>query len=383
MTRPIYLDNAATTRLDPRVLEAMLPYLTDRFGNPASRTHAYGWEAEEAVEQARRQVASVIGAEASELVWTSGATESNHLALRGIVSAYRSKGRHVIISSIEHSAVLETAERLEEEGASVSRIAVDEEGRIDLAALEAAIEPATVLVSVMHGNNEIGVLQDIGAIGAICRRHGVLFHTDATQSFGRVPIDVRSMQVDLLSASGHKIYGPKGVGALFVRRRDPRVVLRAEQRGGGQERGLRAGTLNVPAIVGFGAAATLLSEVESERIARLRDRLEAGLLARVPGARRNGGNAPRLPGISNLTVGGIEGEALILSLKGVAVSAGSACASASLEPSHVLLALGLPESDARASLRMSLGRFNSEEEIDQVIEELASGVDRLRSASGG
>jgi len=378
---PIYLDNAATTRLDPRALEAMLPYLTERFGNPASRTHAFGWEAEEAVEAARRQVAALISADPHDLIFVSGATEANHLALRGVLNGYRTRGRHCVTSAIEHSSVLETADALRSEGFEITSLGVDSEGRVDLAQLEAALRDDTVLVSILHGNNEVGTLQDLAAIGALCRARRVVFHTDATQSFGRVPIDVDAMKIDLLSASAHKIHGPKGCGALFVRRRSPRVALVPDHRGGGQERGLRSGTLNVPAIVGFGAAAALMTPGGDEtcRIASLRDRLETGVLREVPDARVNGGNAPRLPGISNLTFPGIEGEALLLELRGLAVSTGSACASASLEPSHVLLALGRPESEARSSVRFSLGRFTREDEIDRAIEEVRSAVIRLRA----
>ncbi|MFN8546760.1 MAG: cysteine desulfurase family protein [Candidatus Eisenbacteria bacterium] len=284
---PIYLDNAATTRLDPRVLEAMLPYLTERFGNPASRTHAFGWEAEEAVETARRQVAASIAADPQDVVFVSGATEANHLALRGVLNGYRARGRHCVTSAIEHSSILETSEALRAEGFQVTTLGVDREGRIDLEELGAALREDTVLVSVMHGNNEVGTLQDLAAIGSLCRARHVLFHTDATQSFGRIPINVEVMKIDLLSASAHKIHGPKGCGALFVRRRSPRVALVPDHRGGGQERGLRSGTLNVPAIVGFGAAAQLMT----------------------PGGAAASGRAPRSPGDRNpARRGGREGE---------------------------------------------------------------------------
>ncbi|MCC7144208.1 MAG: cysteine desulfurase [Candidatus Eisenbacteria bacterium] len=385
MIRPVYLDNAATTRLDPRVLEAMLPYLTDRYGNPASRTHAFGWEAEEAVESARREVAAVIGADPSAIAFVSGATEADHLALRGAVGAYRTKGRHLIVSAIEHSAVLEAAESLERHGCEVTRLPVDRDGRVAPDQLAAAIRPDTVLASIMAGNNEIGTQNDLPALGAVCRERGVIFHTDATQAFGRVGIEVDADRIDLLSCSAHKVHGPKGVGALFVRRRGPRVALEAQQRGGGQEGGLRAGSLNVPGIVGFGAAARLLREesTESARIAALRDRLEQELLASIPGAYRNGGNGPRLPGITNLGIDGLEAEALLLSLRGLALSTGSACASASLEPSHVLLAIGRGPFEARNSLRLSLGRFTTAEEIDRAVEEVRRAVTELRSTGAG
>lgn len=372
MQRQIYLDNAATTRVDPRVLEEMLPWLGDRYGNPASRTHAFGWESEEGVEHARSQIASVLGAKPTSLFFTSGATESDNLALRGVLGAYRSKGRHFVISTIEHSAIRESARALVEEGWECSLVPVDASGRVRPEQLAPLLREDTVLASVVHANNEIGVLQDLEAIGALCRSRGVLFHTDAAQSFGKVPIDVELMKIDLLSASAHKIHGPKGVGVLYVRRLGPRVRIEPLVHGGGHEGGLRAGTLNVPAIVGFGKAAEIARDempIEAIRIASLRDRLESVLLTRLRGVRRNGGD-PRVPGISNVHFEGVDGEAVLLGARDVAFSSGSACASATLEPSHVLLALGQSPREARNALRFSLGRFTTAEEIEAVLAEL-------------
>lgn len=381
--RPIYFDHAATTPCDPGVLEAMLPWFSERFGNPSSRSHAWGWEAEEAVEVARRHVAALIGAAPEEVVFTSGATEADNLALRGVLEGPGREGARLLASSIEHSAVLDTARALADDGRPVEFLPVDASGRLDPAVLAKQLEAKTALVSVMHGNNEIGVLQDLPKLSAAAHAAGALFHSDAAQSFGKVAIDVNAMGVDLLSMSGHKVYGPKGVGALFVRRRSPRVRLRPEQTGGGQERGLRSGTSNVPAIVGFGEAARLAAlrmQSDAIQVASLRDRFEEKVVARVPGIRWHGAQAARLPGISNLRVEGIEGEALLLALRGVALSSGSACASATLEPSHVLLALGCDEEEARSSLRVSLGRTNTEAEVDQVVDWLAVAVADIRSA---
>lgn len=380
---PIYLDNAATTRLDPRVLEAMLPYFTERFGNAASRTHRYGWEAEEAAEIARRQLARALSADSKEILITSGATESNNLALKGVAEAYAAKGRHLVTTKVEHPSVLDAARSLATRGAELSLLDVDREGRVDPESVRAALRPETVLVSVIHGNNETGVLQDAAAIGGICRRAGVLFHLDATQSFGKVPLDVNELQCDLLSASAHKIHGPKGVGLLYVRRQTPRVRMVPQLEGGGHERGLRSGTLNVPGLVGFGAAAALAMEncaEEPARIASLRDRLESELLARLDGIVRNTPAAGRLPHILSFSFRGLEGEALLLGIRGCAVSSGSACASASLEPSTVLLALGRSRDEARSALRFSFGRFNTAEELDPVIEEVVRVVTDLRRA---
>lgn len=379
--KPIYLDNAATTQLDPRVLDAMLPYFTERYGNAASRTHRFGWEAEEGSEVARRQIANVIGADPKEILVTSGATESNNLALKGVLEAYPAKGRHLVTTAIEHPSVLDAARVLADRGAELTVLKVDAAGRIDPESVQAALRSDTVLVSVIHGNNETGVLQDAAAIGAICKRAGVLFHLDATQSFGKVPLDVETLQCDLLSASAHKIHGPKGVGMLYVRRRAPRVRLVAQLDGGGHERGLRSGTLNVPGLVGFGAAAALASDAEEgSRLEGLRDQLEAALLERLDGILRNTPSRGRLPHILNVSFRGLEGEALLLGLRGCALSSGSACASAALEPSPVLLALGRSREDARSAIRFSFGRFNTAEELEPIIEEVVRVVTDLRRA---
>jgi cysteine desulfurase len=367
--RRIYFDNAASTEVDPRVREAMLPYLGGTCGNPDSRSHPFGWEAEEAVAVAREQVAALIGAGPDEILFTSGATESNNLALFGILRGVATG--HLLTTAIEHSALLEPARQYLREGGSVTELAPDAAGRIDPAALRAALRPDTRLVSVQHANNEIGVIQQLAAIGGVCAERGVLLHTDATQSVGKIPIDVRAAGVQLLSCSAHKFHGPKGVGALYVRRRSPRVALRPLLFGGGQERGLRSGTLNVPGIVGMGAAARIAGEemtADAARVGSLRDRLERGILASAPACFINGVEAERLPGIGNLTFPGISAESLILGLRGVACSAGSACASGRVDPSHVLLALGLAPDRARSSLRFSLGRFNTAEEVDRVIQ---------------
>ncbi|MEZ4650770.1 MAG: cysteine desulfurase family protein [Candidatus Eisenbacteria bacterium] len=387
--RPIYMDNAATTRVDPRVVEAMLPVFTESYGNAASRNHAFGWEAEELVEIARRDVASVLGCEARELFFTSGATESDNLALKGVLRAYASGGRHLVTTKVEHPAVLDAATALERDGASVTRLPVDREGRVDPKDVAKAIRDDTVLVSIIHGNNETGVVQDLAAISHVCRERGVLLHTDATQSFGKIPTNVQALGCDLLSLSGHKIHGPKGVGALFARRRNPRVRIEPLLDGGGHEGGMRSGTANVPGIVGLGVAARLAAEgfaaeglaAGSADLSRLLDRLERGIRERLPeGILWNTPSSGRLPHILNLSVTGVPGEALLLAMRNVAVSSGSACASASLEPSHVLLALGLRPEDARAALRFSVGRFNTEDEVDRVVEELAMVVTELRAA---
>ncbi|MCA9754358.1 MAG: cysteine desulfurase [Candidatus Eisenbacteria bacterium] len=382
--RPIYMDNAATTSVDPRVVAAMLPVFSESYGNAASRNHAFGWEAEELVEIARREVASVLGCEARELVFTSGATESDNLALKGVLRAYSSKGRHLITTKVEHPAVLDAATALERDGMDVTRLRVDSEGRVAPEDVAGAIREDTVLVSIIHGNNETGVVQDVPSIASVCRERGVLLHTDATQSFGKIPTDVRALGCDLLSLSGHKIHGPKGVGALFIRRRNPRVRIEPILDGGGHEGGVRSGTANVPGIVGLGVAARLASkELESDphRIATLLERLERGIRERLPdGVLWNTPESGRLPHILNFSVTGVEGEALLLAMRNVAVSSGSACASASLEPSHVLLALGRSPAEARAALRFSLGRFNTEEEVDRVIDEVGTVVGTLRAA---
>jgi len=384
MNRPVYLDNAATTPTDPRVLDAMLPYFREKFGNAASRNHKYGWEAEEAVEAARKQVAAVLGADAKDIVFTSGATESNNLAIKGVARSYRQKGRHVITQATEHKSVLDPCGWLEKEGWQVTYLPVDSAGRIDPARLEKAITEQTTLVSIMFANNEIGTIQPIAEIGAICKRRGVIFHTDATQAFGKVPIDVEKMGIDLLSCSAHKIYGPKGVGALYVRRRNPRVSAEPILHGGGHERKLRSGTLNVPGIVGLGKAAELcLAEMaeESARLRRLRDRLWAGLSGQLDGITWNGSPECSLPNILNVSFAFVEGESLMMGMSDLAVSSGSACTSASLEPSHVLRALGVSDELSHGSIRFSLGRFNTEEEIEAAIPQVVATVRRLREMS--
>lgn len=380
----IYFDNAATTPVDPRVRDAMLPYLGSSCGNPDSRSHPFGWEAEEAVTIARERIAGLLCARPEEVVFTASATEAINLALFGVLRRAGARGGHLLTTAIEHSALLEPARRLRREGFEVTELPPDDQGCVDAARVESALREETLLVSVQHANNEIGVRQDLAAIGAVCARRGLLLHTDATQSFGKVPIDVGACGIHLLSCSAHKIHGPKGVGALYVRQRAPRVSLEPLLYGGGQERGLRPGTLNVPGIVGFGEAARIAQEemeADASRIEALRLRLERGVVERVPGCRVNGVGAPRLPGIVSLTFPGLSAESLLLGLRGVACSAGSACASARLEPSHVLLALGLPPEEARSSLRFSLGRFNTVAEVDLVIEELSALAARLWSAA--
>lgn len=373
MRLPVYLDYNATTPVDPRVLERMLPYFTEQFGNASSKGHAYGWAAEEAVTQAREQVAALLGADPSEIVFTSGATEAVNAALKGVAEAYAAKGRHLVTVQTEHSAVLDTCRALERQGFTVTYLPVDSDGLVDLAALEAALTPETILVSVMWANNETGVLQPIPEIAEVVRSRGILFMTDATQAAGKVPINVA--HVDLLACSGHKLYGPKGVGALYVRRRQPRVRLVPFMNGGGQERGLRGGTLNVPGIVGLGAAAALAQEAlprEAERLRVLRDRLERGLLDAVPDAYINAHRTPRLPQTTSITFPGRRAADLMAAARDLALSTGSACASGSDRPSHVLQALGLPDDDARATLRLSLGRFTTDEEIDHAVARLAA-----------
>jgi cysteine desulfurase len=378
---PVYLDHNATTPCDPRVVEAMLPYFTERFGNAASRTHAFGWQAEEAVENARERVAALIGAGPKEIVLTSGATEAVNLAIKGVFDRYASRGNHIITVATEHKAVIDTCKHLEKSGAEVSWLPVDSEGLIDLSELEAAIRPTTILISVMFANNELGMLQPIREIGAIAKRKGVAFFSDATQAVGKLPVDVQADGIDLLALSAHKIYGPKGAGALYVRRRDPRISLTAQMDGGGHERGMRSGTLNVPGIVGLGKACALCGkemEADRRRIEPMRDRLEAGLM-RLDGARVNGSRNHRLPATTNMSFAGIDGEALLAALaKDVALSSGSACTSASPEPSYVLKALGLDDELAYASLRIGLGRFTTDEEIDYAIERVSETVQRLQ-----
>jgi cysteine desulfurase len=378
---PIYLDYNSTTPCDPRVVEAMLPYFSGKFGNAASRSHAFGWEAEAAVELAREQVAGLIRAEPKEIIFTSGATEGDNLAIKGVVEAYASKGKHMITVVTEHKAVLDTAQHVERMGGEVTWLTVDKEGLINLAELEAAIRPETVLIAVMYANNEIGVIQPIRQISELARRRGVLFFSDAAQAVGKIPVDVTADGIDLVALSGHKLYGPKGVGALYLRRKNPRVRLAAQMDGGGHERGMRSGTLNVPAIVGFGKACELCGaemEEEAKRLAVLRDRLETGLL-RIGGAIVNGGRMHRLPHTTNMSFEGVDGQALLGGLgKDVALSSGSACTSASMEPSYVLKALGLDDSLAHSSLRLGLGRWTTNEEVDYAITRIGETVATLR-----
>lgn len=384
MNVPIYLDHHATTPVDPRVLEAMLPYFTREFGNPASRTHRFGWEAERAVEKARRHVADLIGAQPQEIVFTSGATESNNLALKGTAWASRGRGNHIVTLPTEHKAVLDTCHRLESEGFRVTHLPVGQDGLLDLDRLHAALTPETILVSVMAAHNEIGVLQPIAEIGRLCRERCVRFHTDAAQAAGKIPIDVQAASLDLLSLSGHKIYGPKGVGALYVRDASPPLALTPLADGGGHERGFRSGTLNVPGIVGLGAACEICSQEmreESVRLAALRNRLRDSILMKLGEVSVNGSLERRLPHNLHLTLAGVDAQALLMSLSDLALSTGSACTSARPEPSYVLKALGLPDDQADASLRIGLGRFNTEEEIDYAAERIVEAVTNLRALS--
>ncbi|MFQ6047838.1 MAG: IscS subfamily cysteine desulfurase [Phycisphaerae bacterium] len=388
MRLPIYLDNNATTPVDRRVVEAMLPYFTEKFGNAASRSHVFGWQAEEAVERARQQVAELIGASAKEIIFTSGATESNNIVIKGVVEMYgRQEGGgkdHIVTQATEHKAVIDPCKYLQQKGWRVTFLPVDRYGRIDLDQLAEAITDRTLLVTIMFGNNEIGTVQPIAEIGRLCKQRGVLFHTDATQAYGKVPIDVEQMGIDLLSLSAHKIYGPKGVGALYVRRRNPRVRLAIQMHGGGHERNMRSGTLNVPGIVGLGKAAELCRQEMPEsaaRLARLRDRLWEGLRSRLEEVFRNGDPVHCLPNTLNCSFRYVEGESLMMGMSEIAVSSGSACTSASLEPSYVLKALGVGEDLAHSSIRFSLGRFNSEQEIDYTVERVCQVVERLRQMS--
>ena len=380
---PIYLDCNATTPMDKRVLEAMLPYFTERFGNPSSITHAYGWEAEAAVKGARATLADAICATPEEIVFTSGATEANNLAIKGVAEAYFSKGRHLIALQTEHRAVLDPCRYLQTLGFEVTFLPVEQDGLIDLHQLEQAIRPDTILVSVMAANNEIGVLQPLAEIGSICRQHEVLFHTDAAQGIGKIPLDVERMKIDLMSLTAHKVYGPKGIGALYVRRRHPRVRLAAQIQGGGQERGIRSGTLCTPQIVGFAKAVELgLAELESEskRQIQLRERLWSKL-RQLEGIHLNGHPTQRLPGNLNVSIEGVDGSALLLGLQPVAaVSSGSACSSASTAPSHVLRALGRSEALAYASVRFGIGKFNTAAQIDRVAQQLVATIQSLRQA---
>jgi len=381
---PIYLDNNATTQVDPRVLDTMLPYFIDHFGNAASRNHPFGWEAEEAVELAREQVARSIGAETKEIYFTSGATESDNLALKGVFEMYASKGNHIITAVTEHKAVLDTCIHLEKMGAEVTYLNVKPNGLIDLAELEAAIKPNTILIAIMYANNEIGIIQPVKEISDIARKNGVLFFTDATQAVGKIPVDVQRDGIDLMALSAHKIYGPKGVGALYIRRKNPRVKITAQMDGGGHERGVRSGTLNVPGIAGFGKACELCRlemEADSLRVKVLRDKLENALL-QIEETKINGDKENRLPHVTNISFRHVEGEALLMAInKNIAVSSGSACTSASIEPSYVLKALGLSDDQAYSSLRFALGRFTTEEQIEYAIEQVTDAVNKLRSIS--
>ena len=383
MKQPIYLDNNATTPLDPRVLEAMLPYFTEKFGNAASRNHAFGWVAEEGVDYAREQVAKLIGCTEKEIIFTSGATEADNLAIKGVFEMYKEKGNHIITALTEHKAVLDTCKHLEKNGARVTYLGVKEDGLIDLAELEAAMTPETILVSIMYGNNEIGVIQPVKEIAAIAHKHGALFMTDATQAVGKIPVDVNADGIDLMAFSAHKMYGPKGVGVLYVRRKNPRVKVTAQMDGGGHERGMRSGTLNVPGIVGLGKACELCRlemESESVRLAALRDKLET-TLNKMEESYVNGNTQHRLPHVANISFKYVEGEGLMMAMSDLAVSSGSACTSASLEPSYVLKSLGLSDDLAHSSIRYGLGRFTTEAEIDQAIEVTQKAVNHLRELS--
>jgi cysteine desulfurase len=381
---PIYMDNHATTPMDPRVLDAMMPFFTSQFGNAASRNHKFGWEAEEAVEEGRKQVASLIGADPREIVFTSGATESDNLAVKGAAWMYREKGDHIITCVTEHKAILDTCKHLEKEGFRITFLPVDGKGFVDLDDLRKAITAKTILVSIMTANNEVGVIQDIKQIGKIAREHGVLFHTDAVQAAGKIPFNVNEMNVDLASLSAHKIYGPKGVGALYVRRRNPRVLLTPIIDGGGHERGMRSGTLNVTGIVGFGKAAQVAREDlprEFTEMLRLREKLRGTLERELDEVYINGDLEKRLPGNLNMSFAYVEGESLLMGINDIAVSSGSACTSASLEPSYVLKALGVGEDLAHTSIRFGIGRFNTEEEVDYVADRVIDVVRRLRELS--
>jgi len=384
MKLPIYLDNNATTPVDPRVVDAMLPYFREKFGNAASRNHEFGWVAEEGVENARDQVAKGINASPKEIVWTSGATESNNIAIKGVAAMYREQGNHIITQVTEHKAVIDPAKYLEQMGCQVTFLPVDKDGRVSAEQIREAMTDKTILVSIMHGNNEIGTIQPLADIGKLCKEKGVLFHTDACQTFGKVAIDVEAMGIDLLSCSGHKIYGPKGVGALYVRRKRPRVRCEPVLHGGGHERGMRSGTLNVPGIVGMGKAAELCfdnMDAETKKVAGLRDRMKDGLFSQLDEIYLNGHPTERTPNNLNVSFLYVEGESLMMGFSDVAVSSGSACTSASLEPSYVLKALGLGDDLAHSSIRFSLGRFTTAEEVDYVVEKVVTAVKRLREMS--
>jgi cysteine desulfurase len=381
---PIYMDNHATTPVDPRVLEEMLPYFTDKFGNAASRNHAFGWAGEEAVELSRERIAKLIGATTKEIVFTSGATESDNLAIKGVAEMYREKGNHIITAVTEHKAVLDTCKRLEKYGYRVTYLPVQKDGLVDLEDLKRAMDDKTILVTIMAANNEIGVLQPWAEIGKLCRERGVIFHSDATQAVGKVPIEVNKQNIDLMSISAHKMYGPKGVGALYVRRKNPRVQISPIIDGGGHERGMRSGTLNVPGIVGLGKACAIATEEmprESCHLAGLRNRLRDKIMGRLDEVYINGSMEHRLPGNLNISFAYVEGESLLMGINDVAVSSGSACTSATLEPSYVLKALGTGDDLAHSSIRFGIGRFNTEAEVDYVADRVSETVERLRELS--
>ncbi|HZR58437.1 MAG TPA: IscS subfamily cysteine desulfurase [Terriglobales bacterium] len=381
---PIYMDNHATTPMDPRVLEEMLPYFMEKFGNSASRNHPFGWVAEEGVETARERIAKLIGATTKEIIFTSGATESDNLAIKGVAEMYREKGNHIITAVTEHKAVLDTCKRLEKYGYRVTYLPVQKDGLVDLEELKRTIDDKTILVTIMAANNEIGVLQPVAEIGKICRERGVIFHTDATQAVGKVPVDVNKQNIDILSISAHKMYGPKGVGALYVRRKNPRVQISAIIDGGGHERGMRSGTLNVPGIVGLGKACQLAMEEmpeETRKLTGLRDRLRDKIMGRLDEVFINGSWEHRLPGNLNISFAYVEGESLLMGINDIAVSSGSACTSATLEPSYVLKALGTGDDLAHSSIRFGIGRFNTEAEVDYVADRVVETVSRLRELS--
>ena len=381
---PIYLDHNATTPCDPRVVEAMIPYFTNNFGNAASRNHSFGWQAEEAVDYAREQVAKLIGADPKEIIFTSGATEADNLAIKGIFEMYASKGNHIITCNIEHKAVLDTCKHIEKEGGEVTYLKVRDNGLIDLVELEAAIKPTTILIALMYANNEIGTIMPMKEISVIAKKKGILVFSDATQAVGKIPVDVNKDGIDLMAFTAHKMYGPKGVGALYVRRKNPRVKVTAQIDGGGHERGMRSGTLNVPGIVGFGkACAICMNEMEEEtkRVTKLRDKLQTELL-KIEESYLNGDKEHKLPHVTNISFKYVEGEGLMMGFnKNIALSSGSACTSASLEPSYVLKALGLGDDLAHSSLRFGLGRFTTEEQIDYTIEQVTNTVNKLREMS--
>ncbi len=384
MKLPIYLDNHSTTPCDPRVVEVMLPYFTEKFGNAASRNHSFGWEVEEGVEHARKQIAHLIGADAKEIIFTSGATESDNLALQGIVAMYREKGDHIITSATEHRAVIDTAKYLEKKGVTVTFLPVDKAGMVSADDVRNAITDKTILISVMLANNEIGTINPIAEIGKVAKEKGIIFHCDATQGVGKIPVNVQEMGIDLMSFSAHKIYGPKGIGALYVRRKAPRVRLEPMIYGGGHERGMRSGTLPVPLIVGFGKACELCEQemaTESVRMAKMRDRLQEGIMGAMDEVYLNGHPTERLPGNLNISFAYVEGEALLMGVKEIALSSGSACTSATLEPSYVLRALGVGSDLAHSSIRFGLGRFNTDEEIEYTIDRMLKAVTHLREMS--